>query len=141
MNDYWELKEKGLRKVLTHNSVKCLECGEVLVSESHHHFVSCSCKNQTFTDGGLAYNRVGGKDLDKVEDLCKYIYMTEQEYEDMLERKRVKAEEILQQKIDAGLMINVGNDINPHWVSKEAWDIVMKVSSKYYPEVDKRSKK
>ena len=141
MSDYWELKQKGLVKVLIHNSVKCLECGEVLVSKSQHHFVSCSCKNQCFTDGGLTYNRVGAVDFDKVEDLCKYIIMTEQEYEDMLERKRIKEEEILQQKIDAGLMINVGNDINPHWVSKEVWDIVMKVSSKYYPAVDKLSKK
>ena len=141
MSEYLELKEQGLRKVLTHNSVRCLECGEVLVSKSQHHFVSCQCKNQTFNDGGLAYNRSGGKDLDKIENLCKYVIMTEQEYEDMLEKKRIKEEEILQQKIDAGLMINVGNDINPHWVSKEVWDIVMKVSSKYYPEVDKRSKK
>lgn len=141
MSEYWELKEKGLRKVLTHNSVKCLECGEVLVSKSQHHYVQCDCKNQTFTDGGLVYHRSGGKDIDKIEDLCKYVIMTEQEYEDMLERKRIKEEEILQQKIDAGLMINVGNDINPHWVSKDVWDIVMKVSSKYYLEVDKRSKK
>ena len=141
MSDYWELKQKGLRKVLIHNSVKCLECGEVLVSKSQHHFVSCSCKNQCFTDGGLIYNRVGAVDFDKVEDLCKYVFMTEKEYEDMLERKRIEEAGILQQKIDAGLMINVGNDINPHWVSKEVWDIVMKVSSKYYPAVDKLSKK
>lgn len=141
MSEYWELKEKGLRKVLTHNSIKCLECNTVLESKHQHHFVTCGCKNQTFNDGGLVYNRAGGKDLDKIEDLCKYVIMTEQEYEDMLERKRAKEEEILQQKIDAGLMINVGNNINPHWVSKEVWDIVMKVSSKYYPEVDKRSKK
>ena len=141
MSEYLELKEKGLRKVLTHNSVKCLECGEVLVSKSQHHYVQCNCENQTMTDGGNLYQRCGGKDLDKIENLSKYVIMTEQEYEDMLERKRIKEEEILQQKIDAGLMINVGNDINPHWVSKEVWDIVMKVSSKYYPEVDKRSKK
>ena len=141
MGEYWELKEKGLRKVLTHNSVKCLECGEVLISKSQHHYVQCHCENQTMTDGGNLYQRCGGKDLDKIENLCKYVIMTEQEYEDMLERKRIKEEEILQQKIDAGLMINVGNDINPHWVSKEVWDIVMKVSSKYYPEVDKWSKK
>lgn len=141
MSEYWELKEKGLRKVLTHNSVKCLECGEVLVSKSQHHYVQCQCPNETATDGGNVYQRYMGRDLDKVEDLSKYVIMTEQEYEDMLERKRAKDEEILQQKIDAGLMINVGNDIKPHWVSKEVWDIVTKVSSKYYPEVDKRSKK
>ena len=122
MSDYWELKQKGLRKVLIHNSVKCLECGEVLVSKSQHHFVSCSCKNQCFTDGGLIYNRVGAVDFDKVEDLCKYIIMTEQEYEDMLERKRIKDEEILQQKIDAGLMVEFGGK----WISKEVYDIIMK---------------
>ena len=141
MSEYFELKEKGLRKVLTHNSVKCLECGEVLVSRSRHDFVSCKCSNNTSCDGGLEYQRILAVDLDKVEDLCKYIIMTEQEYKDMLERKRIKDEEILQQKIDAGMMVNVGNDINPHWLSKEVLDIVMKVSSKYYPEVDKRSKK
>ena len=140
MSEYWELKEKGLRKVLIHNSVKCLECGEVLVSKSQHHYVQCDCKNQTYTDGGLVYHRAGGKDLDKIEDLCKYVIMTEQEYEDMLERKRIKEEEILQQKIDSGLMINIGNALNPHWVNKEVWNIVMKASSKYYPEVGKRGK-
>ena len=93
------------------------------------------------TDGGNLYQRCGGKYLDKIENLSKYVIMTEQEYEDMLEKKRIKDEEILQQKIDAGLMVNVGNDINPHWVSKEVWDIVTKVSSKYYLEVDKRGKK
>ena len=141
MSDYWELKEKGLRKVLTLNSIKCLECNTVLESKHQHHFVTCGCKNQTFSDGGLIYNRVGAVDLDKVENLSKYIVMTEQEYEDMLEKKRIKDEEILQKKIDAGLMVNVGNDTNPHWVSKEVWDIVTKVSSKYYLEVDKRGKK
>ena len=53
MSEYLELKEKGLRKVLTLNSVKCLECGEVLVSKSQHHYVQCNCENQTMTDGGL----------------------------------------------------------------------------------------
>lgn len=121
MSEYLELKEKGLRKVLTLNSVKCLECGEVLVSKSQHHFVSCSCKNQCFTDGGLVYNRVGAKDLDKVENLCKYVIMTEQEYQDMLERKRIEDERILQEKIDAGLMIEFGGK----WISKEVYKIIM----------------
>lgn len=141
MSEYWELKEKGLVKVLTLNSVRCLVCNEVLVSKSQHNYVQCNCENQTMTDGGNLYQRCGGKYLDKIENLSKYVIMTEQEYEDMLERKRIKDEEILQKKIDAGLMVNVGNDTNPHWVSKEVWDIVTKVSSKYYLEVDKRGKK
>lgn len=122
MSEYFELKEKGLVKVLTLNSVRCLECCEILVSRSQHHFVSCRCKNQCFTDGGLIYNRVGAVDLDKVEDLCKYVIMTEQEYEDMLERKRIKEEEILQQKIDVGLMVEFGGK----WISKEVYAIIMK---------------
>ena len=141
MSEYWELKEKGLVKVLTLNSVRCLVCNEVLVSKSQHHYVQCQCPNGTATDGGLMYQRYMGRDLDKVENLSKYIIMTEREYEDMLERKRIKDEEILQKKIDAGLMVNVGNDTSHHWVSKEVWDIVTKVSSKYYLEVDKRGKK
>ena len=121
MSEYWELKEKGLRKVLTLNSVKCLECGEVLVSKSQHHFVECGCKNQTFTDGGLVYNRVGAKDLDKVENLCKYVIMTEQEYQDMLERKRIEDERILQEKIDAGLMVEFCGE----WIHRSTYKIIM----------------
>ena len=122
MSEYWELKEKGLRKVLTLNSIKCLECNTVLESKHQHHFVTCGCKNQTFNDGGLAYNRAGGKDLDKIENLCKYVIMTEQEYEDMLERKRIEEAEILQQKIDAGLMIQFGGK----WIHKTTYDLIMK---------------
>lgn len=122
MSEYLELKEKGLRKVLTHNSVKCLECGEVLVSKSQHHYVQCQCPNETATDGGNIYQRYMGRDLNKIEDLSKYVYMTEQEYQDMLEKKRIEDEEILQKKIDAGLMVDFGGK----WISKEVYDIIMK---------------
>ena len=121
MSEYLELKEKGLRKVLTLNSIKCLECNTVLESKHQHHFVTCGCKNQTFNDGGLVYNRVGAVNLDKVEDLCEYIYMTEQEYQDMLEKKRIEDAEILQKKIDAGLMVDFGGK----WISKEVYKIIM----------------
>ena len=122
MSDYWELKEKGIRKILTLNSVKCLECNEVLVSKSQHHFVMCSCPNETATDGGNAYQRYMGRDLNKVENLSKYIYMTEQEYQDMLEKKRIEDEEILQKKIDAGLMVDFGGK----YIHKSTYDIIMK---------------
>ena len=121
MSEYWELKEKGLVKVLTLNSVKCLECGEVLVSKSQHHYVQCNCENQCFTDGGLMYNRVGAVDLDKVENLCKYVIMTEQEYEATLERKRIKDEEILQKKIESGEMIQFGGK----YIHKSTWKLIM----------------
>ena len=121
MSDYWELKEKGLVKVLTINSVRCLVCNEVLVSKSQHHYVQCNCENQTMTDGGNLYQRFGGKDLDKIENLSKYVIMTEQEYEDMLEKKRIKDEEILQQKIDAGLMVDFGGK----YIHKSTWKLIM----------------
>lgn len=92
MTDYFELKEKGIRKVLTLNSVKCLECNEVLVSKSQHHYIQCQCPNETATDGGNTYQRYMGRDLDKVENLSKYVYMTEQEYQDVLEKKRIEDE-------------------------------------------------
>ena len=121
MSDYWELKEKGLVKVLTLNSVRCLVCNEVLVSKSQHHYVQCNCENQTMTDGGNLYQRCGGKDLDKIENLSRYVYMTEQEYEDMLEKKRIKDEEILQKKIESGEMIQFGGK----YVHKSTWKLIM----------------
>ena len=121
MSEYWELKEKGLVKVLTLNSVRCLVCNEVLVSKSQHHFVMCNCPNETATDGGNSYQRFMGRDLGKVENLSKYIIMTEQEYEDMLERKRIKDEEILQKKIESGEMIQFGGK----YIHKSTWKLIM----------------
>lgn len=78
------------------------------------------------------YQRYGGKDLDKVENLCKYIYMTEQEYQDMLEKKRIKDEEILQKKIEAGEMVKFGGK----WVHKSTYKIIvdncLKLGGKWY---------
>jgi hypothetical protein len=53
--------------------------------------------------------------------LCKYIIMTEQEYEDMLERKRIKDEEILQKKIESGEMILFGGK----YIHKSTWKLIM----------------
>ena len=100
---------------------KCFECGEVLVSKSQHHFVMCNCPNEAATDGGLSYQRYMAKDLDKIENLSKYVIMTEQEYQDMLERKRIEDERILQENIDAGLMIQFGGK----WIHKSTYKIIM----------------
>ena len=121
MSEYWELKEKGLRKVLTLNSVRCLECGEVLESKNRHHMSMCNCPNETMTDGGNDYQRWGGKDFDKIENLSQYIIMTEQEYQDMLERKRIENERILQEKIEAGLMVNFCGE----WINRSTYDLIM----------------
>lgn len=45
------------------NSIKCLTCGDVLVSEHRHDFVKCSCPPGSdtiiFIDGGTSYFRMG----------------------------------------------------------------------------------
>lgn len=49
------------------NIVLCKECLDVLESRHRHDFVQCKCPNGTFVDGGTSYQRIGGKDLAKVE--------------------------------------------------------------------------
>ena len=137
----FELDENEVIKVLTRNAIKCLMCNTVLESKHQHNFCSCGCSNQSFVDGGLVYSRVGAVDLDLVEDLCEYVEMTRGEHYKQLEQQKLAEQSKLQERIDKGEMINVGNDANPHWVSKEVWDIVMKASDKYYPNAKKRGKK
>lgn len=136
----FELDEDEVIKVLTRNAIRCLECNTVLESKHQHHFVECGCYNQTFIDGGLLYTRVGAVDLRLVEDLCEYVEMNRGEHYKQLEQQKLDEQLKLQERIDHGEMINVGNDSNPHWVSREVWDIVMKTSDKYYPNIGKRSK-
>ena len=115
------MESEKLINVLISNTIKCLVCNKIITSKSQHNFVQCGCSNETFVDGGNLYSRVGAVDLDKIENLCKYVIMTEQEYEDMLERKRIKDEEILQQKIDAGLMVEFGGK----YIHKSTWKLIM----------------
>ena len=124
--------ENKTKMVLTRNAVKCLVCNTVLESKYRHHYSQCNCPNDTATDGGLVYQRILGKDLDLIENLCEYVEMTDDEYEAYQEGLKIKAELALQNRIDSGEMINIGNAMSPHWVSKKVWDIVMKASEKYY---------
>ena len=125
--------ENKTKMVLTRNAVKCLVCNSVLESKYRHNYVQCSCPNEVATDGGLVYQRILAKDLDLVENLCEYVEMTDDEYATYQEGLKIKAELSLQKRIDNGEMLNVGSDSNPHWVSKQVWEIVMNVSEKYYP--------
>ena len=59
-------------KQLIYNSVKCLNCGEILVSQHVHDYKTCSCDNATMCDGGVSYGRFGGMNLDLIE--TNYIY-------------------------------------------------------------------
>lgn len=129
--------ENKTKKVLTRNAVKCLVCNSVLESKHRHNYVQCRCSNEAAVDGGLVYQRILAKDLDLVENLCEYVEMTDDEYVTYQEGLKIKAELSLQKRIDNGEMINVGSESNPHWVSKQVWDIVMKVSEKYYPNTKK----
>ena len=47
--------------------IRCLVCYDVLHSMYRHDFQSCECSNQAFVDGGFDYQRIGGKDFDKIE--------------------------------------------------------------------------
>ena len=63
--------------------------------------------------------------------------MTDDEYATYQESLKLKAEIELQERINNGEMLNVGSEDNPHWVSKQVWEVVMKVSEKYLPKTKK----
>ena len=130
--------ENKTKMVLTRNAVKCLVCNSVLESRHRHDYAQCCCPNEVATDGGLDYQRISAKDLDLIENLCEYVEMTDDEYATYQEGLKIKAELSLQKRIDNGEMLNVGSDSNPHWVSKQVWEIVMNVSEKYYPNAKKK---
>ena len=119
-------------KVLTRNAIKCLVCNTILESKRRHHYNQCQCSNECAVDGGLDYQRTLAKDLDLVENLCEYVEMTRGERDKQLEQQKLDEQLKLQERIDNGEMLNVGSDSNPHWVSKQVWEIVMNVSEKYY---------
>ena len=73
------------------------------------------------------YSRVGGVNLDLVENLCEYVEMTRGDRDKQLEQQKLDEQLKLQKRIDNGEMLNVGSDSKPHWVSKQVWEIVMKV--------------
>lgn len=54
------------------NSIKCLECGETLISHYQHDYRTCSCDNNTMCDGGVSYLRYGAKDMSKVKLFTVY---------------------------------------------------------------------
>jgi hypothetical protein len=58
---------------IVYNAIKCLECGETIVSYSRHDYNTCSCPNEAMVDGGNEYERYGAMDMDKIE--AKYVYV------------------------------------------------------------------
>lgn len=65
----------GLEQIIL-NRVQCKSCKEVLISYHRHDYKTCDCENKTMIDGGTAYQRYGGKDLDLV-DTSSTIYLSE----------------------------------------------------------------
>lgn len=128
----YKIGNQETHRVLARNAVKCLVCNTILESKYRHDFKMCSCLNISSVDGGLDYQRISAKDLDLIENLCEYVEMTDGEYTAYQESLKLKAELSLQKRIDSGEMINIGNDMSPHWVSKNVWEIVMKASERYY---------
>jgi hypothetical protein len=70
----------------------------------------CPCPNQTFTDGGLSYNRVGGKDLSLIENMCEYRTLTQESYDK--EQVELKAIQLAknEQGVKEGLLLKIGDD-------------------------------
>ena len=97
-------------KVLTKNSIKCLVCNTILESKHRHDFVMCPCPNQAFNDGGLSYNRVGGKDLSLIDNLCEYRTLTQESYDK--EQEDIKTIQLAknEQGVKDGLLVKIGND-------------------------------
>ena len=60
----WKLKMKKLIK----NQIKCLKCGDIIVSKHRHDFVTCSCGNVS-VDGGSDYCRVSFEEKDTWVDI------------------------------------------------------------------------
>ena len=99
-----------MRKQLVKNSVKCLQCGEILESKNRHHMSMCSCPNQTACDGGLEYQRTLAVDLDLIENLCEYRTLTQESYDK--EQVELKAIQLAknEQGVKDGLLVKIGND-------------------------------
>ena len=102
--------ENKLIEVLTKNSVKCLICNTILESKYRHDFVMCPCPNQTSNDGGLSYNRVSGKDLDLIENLCEYRTLTREAYDKEQAELKVKQLAKNEQGVKDGLLVKIGDN-------------------------------
>ena len=96
--------------VLTKNSIKCLVCNTILESKYRHDFQQCNCSNKAFVDGGLSYNKVGGKDLSLIEKLCEYRTLTQESYDK--EQAEIKAIQLVknEQGVKDGLLLKIGDE-------------------------------
>ena len=95
--------------VLTKNSIKCLECNTVLESKYRHDFSSCSCDNEAHVDGGLVYQKLGARDLSKVENLSEHKTYRSEEYQALLDERQQVYEQRMQERVALGEVVKVCN--------------------------------
>ena len=101
--------------VLTKNSIKCLECNTVLESKYRHDFSSCSCDNEAHVDGGLVYQKLGARDLSKVENLSEHKTYRSEEYQALLDERQQVYEQRMQERFALGEVVKFGSqyyDVN-----------------------------
>ena len=101
--------------VLTKNSIKCLVCNTILESKYRHDFSSCSCDNEARVDGGLVYQKLGARDLSKVENLSEHKTYRSEEYQALLDERQQVYEQRMQERVALGEVVKVGNqyyDVN-----------------------------
>jgi hypothetical protein len=65
----------GLEQII-YSTATCKKCGDVLVSRYRHDYIMCTCDNKTMLDGGLEYQRFGGKDI-RLVDLSGTVYLSD----------------------------------------------------------------
>ena len=95
--------------VLTKNSIKCLVCNTILESKYRHDFSSCSCDNEAHVDGGLVYQKLGARDLSKVENLSEHKTYRSEEYQALLDERQQVYEQRMQERVALGEVVKVGN--------------------------------
>ena len=95
--------------VLTKNSIKCLGCNTVLESKYRHDFSSCYCDNEAHVDGGLVYQKLGARDLSKVENLSEHKTYRSEEYQALLDERQQVYEQRMQERVALGEVVKFGN--------------------------------
>lgn len=61
-----EIRTSEESEQIVYNAVKCLQCGETLVSRHVHDYKTCECTNEAMVDGGNEYARYGAVDMNKI---------------------------------------------------------------------------
>lgn len=91
---------------ITENKIKCLKCGDIIVSESVHDCKSCSC-GACSVDGGRSYLRCGGN-KENWEELSILEPDDSTETDPKPAEKHLNAQEIVNEKFGG---IKISDDV------------------------------